>query len=77
MRQHQIDHINARTCWETIALRSGETKIALVVETDISHDATAPDYDAEAFASLREAVKAYALTQPHIDVVVFYKIGET
>ena len=77
MRQHQIDHISARTCWETIALRSGETKTALVVETDISHDAEAADYDANAFSSLTEAVKDYALTQPHIDVVVFYKIGET
>jgi hypothetical protein len=77
MRQHQIDHINARTCWETIALRAGETRTALIVETDISHDAAAPDYDAEAFASLMEAVKAYAPMQPHIDVVVFYKRGET
>jgi hypothetical protein len=77
MPQHQIDHINARTCWETIALRCGETKAALIVETDLSHDAAAPGYDAEAFASLMEAVKSYALKQPHIDVVVFYKIGET
>ena len=58
-------------------MRSGETKTALVIETDISHDAEAPDYDAETFGTLMEVVKAYALTQPHVDVVVFYKIGDT
>lgn len=76
MRQHQINHLNARKCWETMSLRDGEAKVALIVETDLIHDAEADGYDAEAFQSLKDTTKEYAATQRHIDVVVFYKIGD-
>ena len=76
MQQHSIDHINARTCWETIGLREGETKIALIVETDLNYDSESDGFDAEAFQSLKDAVQEYVAMQTHIDVVVFYKLGD-
>ena len=76
MQQHQIDHINARTCWETIGFREGLTKIALIVETDVVHDPEADGFDAEEFQSLKDAVQDYVVMQTHIDMVVFYKIGD-
>ena len=76
MQQHQIDHIKARTCWETIGLREGVTKIALIVETDLIHDPMADGFDAEEFQSLSDAVQDYVALQTHIDMVVFYKIGD-
>ena len=76
MRQHSIDHANARTCWETMALRDGDAKIALVVETDLIHDPDRDGFDASAFQSLKDAAQAYAAMQTHIDVVVFYTIGD-
>ena len=49
MQQHQIDNINARTCWETVGLRDGETKVVLIVETDLILDAEAQGFDADVF----------------------------
>ena len=76
MQQHRIDHIHARTCWETIGLREGETKIALIVETALIYDSESDGFDAEAFQSLKDAVQEYVAMQTHIDVVVFYKLGD-
>ena len=76
MHQHQIDNINARTCWETIGLRDGETVIVLVVETDIIVDSKTAGFDADLYKELREAVREYVAMQTHIDTVAFYKIGD-
>ncbi|MEO7863747.1 MAG: hypothetical protein ABIU05_25605 [Nitrospirales bacterium] len=76
MQQHQIDHIKARTCWETIGLREGAAITALIVETDLIHDPEAGGFDAEEFRSLKDAVQDYVAMQTHIDVVVFYRIGD-
>ena len=75
MRQHEIKHLNARACWETLALSKGEPKIALIVETDLVIDPEADGYDPEKFQSLQDAAKGYSASQKHIDTVVFYKIG--
>lgn len=76
MRQHSIDHLNARTCWETTALRDGNTRIALIVETDLINDPDMDGFDADAFQSLKDAAQEYAAMQTHIDTVVFYQIGD-
>ena len=76
MHQHQIDNINARTCWETIGLRGGETIIVLVVETDLILDTETTGFDAYSYQELREAVLEYVAMQTHIDTVAFYKIGD-
>ena len=76
MRQHSIDHPNARTCWETMALHDGNTKTALIVETDLIHDPDRNGFDANAFQSLKDAAQEYVTMQTHIDVVVFYTIGD-
>ena len=76
MRQHSIDHSNAKTCWETLALRDGNTKFALMVETDLFHDPDREGFDANAFQGLKDAVQAYASMHSHIDVVVFLTIGD-
>ena len=52
------------------------TKIALIVETDVVHDPEADDFDSEEFQSLKDAVEDYVALQTHIDMVVFYKIGD-
>ena len=76
MRQHSIDHLTARTCWETMALRDGNTSIALVVETDLIHDSDLEGFDADAFQSLKDAAKEYVTMQTHIDTVVFCRIRD-
>lgn len=76
MHQHQIDHINARTCWETIGLRNGETIIVLVVETDLILDTETTGFEVDSYRELREAVREYVAMQTHIDTVAFYKIGD-
>jgi hypothetical protein len=76
VQQHQIDHIRSRTCWETVGLQEGMTKIALIVETDVIQDPMAEGFDAEEFQSLKDAVQDYVALQTHIDMVVFYKIGD-
>jgi hypothetical protein len=76
MQQHQIDNINARTCWETIGLRDGETIVVLVVETDLILDAETTGFNADLFHDLMEAVREYVTMQTHIDTVAFYKIGD-
>jgi hypothetical protein len=76
MRQHSIDHLNAKTCWETMALRDGKSKIALIVETDLIHDPDINGFDADAFQSLKDAAQEYVAMQTHIDAVVFCRIRE-
>ena len=76
MHQHQIDNINARTCWETIGLRDGEAIIVLVVETDLILNTETTGFDANLYQELREAVLEYVAMQTHIDTVAFYKIGD-
>ena len=76
MRQHSIDHPNAKTCWETLALQDGITKPALIVETDLLFDPDREGFDAIAFQSLKDAVQAYVSMQTHIDIVVFTTTGE-
>jgi hypothetical protein len=76
MQQHSIDHPNAKTCWETMALRDGNTKTALIVETDLVYDPDKDGYDASAFQSLKDAAQEYVALQTHIDAVVFYTIGD-
>jgi hypothetical protein len=76
MHQHQIDNINARTCWETTGLRNGEPIIVLVVETDLVVDTETAGFDAGLYQELREAVREYVAMQTHIDTVAFYKIGD-
>ncbi len=76
MHQHQIDNINARTCWETTGLRDGETIVVLVVETSLILDTETAGFDADLYQELREAVTEYVAMQTHIDTVAFYKIGD-
>ena len=76
MHQHQIDNINARTCWETIGLRDGGTIVVLVVETSLILDPEATGFDADLYQELRKAVREYVAMQTHIDTVAFYKIGD-
>ena len=75
MNQHQIDNINARTCWETIGLRDGKTIVVLVVETDLILDTETTGFDADLYREFREAVSEYVAMQTHIDTVAFYTIG--
>ena len=76
MHQHQINNMNAMTCWETIGLRDGETIIVLVVETDLILDTETTGFDADLYKELRESVREYVAMQTHIDTVAFYKIGD-
>ena len=76
MHQHQIDNINARTCWETIGLRDGETIVVLIVETDLILDPETTGFEANLYRDLIEAVREYVAMQTHIDTVAFYKIGD-
>jgi hypothetical protein len=76
MHQHQIDNINARTCWETIGLRDEKTIIVLVVETELILNPETTGFDADLYQELREAVREYVAMQTHIDTVAFYKIGD-
>lgn len=76
MQQHQIDNINARTCWETIGLRNGEIKVVLIVQTDLILDAEDVGFDAESYQELLANVTDYMITQRHIDTVAFYKMGD-
>ena len=76
MQQHQIDNINARTCWETTGLRGGETIVVLIVETDLILDTETTGFDADVFQGFKNAVLEYVAMQTHIDTVAFYKIGD-
>jgi hypothetical protein len=76
MRQHKIDHPNAIMCWETMAMRDGKEKTALLVETDLIHDPNREGYDADLFQGLKDAAEDYVSRQTHIDVVVFFNIGD-
>jgi hypothetical protein len=76
MQQHQIDNINARACWETVGLRDGETKVVLIVETDLILDAETTGFDADVYQALLEDAREYVAMQTHIDTVAFYKIGD-
>lgn len=68
--------MRSRACWETVGMRGGMTKVALIVETDLIQDSKADGFDAEEFQSLKDAVQNYVASQSHIDMVVFYKIGD-
>lgn len=57
-------------------MREGVTKVALIVETDLIQDSKADGFDVEEFQSLKDAVQAYVALHSHIDMVVFYKIGD-
>ena len=76
MRQHKIDHPNAIMCWETMAMRDGKEKTALLVETDLIPDPNREGYDADLFQGLKDAAEDYVSRQTHIDVVVFFNIGD-
>lgn len=76
MRQHKIDHPNAKMCWETTALRGGKERTALLVETDLIHDQNRDGFDADLFQGLKNAAEEYVSRQTHIDVVVFFNIGD-
>jgi len=67
MAQEIITHPHAKSSWLTIRMRVDEMKTVLVVETDLSLNASSEDYNKAAVTSLLQSVSDFLATNKHID----------
>lgn len=68
-----VAHKHAKSIWTTVRVRNDDLRTVLIVETDLSLNRDAPDYDEVAandlFAAVVEFVKANAATIDEADIV--------
>ena len=70
MDQDIVKHDHAISSWITLCVaRDGVITTVLMVETDLSLNADAPNYQENAVAGLVEAAVAYVRDHSHIDTI--------